>query len=68
MLDKETIEIIAHNFSHEFFMHYDMGDWKQIKDYGSDIPKIIRKVVKELVGYNDNDLFHEIMNEIDDIK
>jgi hypothetical protein len=67
MLSKEEIEIIATNFGHEYFFHYDMGDWKQIKDYNKDIPKIIRLVVLQAQGYKDRELFKEIMEDINNI-
>lgn len=67
MLSREDIEIIATNFGHEYFFHYDLGDWKQIKDYNQDIPKIIRLVVLQAQGYKDKELFREIMEDINDI-
>ena len=66
-MDKEMIEDTANNFSHEYFLHYDIGDWKQIKDYGKDIPKIVKAVVVQACGYNDRELFKEIINDINNI-
>ena len=68
MLSKEDVEIIASNFGHEYFFHYDLEDWKQIIDYKEDIPKIIRLVVLQVTGYKDRELFKEIMEDIDSIK
>lgn len=73
MINKEEIEIIAENFGHEYFFHYDLGDWKQIIDYKQDIPKIIRCLCKmdSLIfhfGYiNRKALFKEIMEDINNI-
>jgi hypothetical protein len=74
MLTKEEIEICAENFGHEYFFHYDLGDWKQIKDYAEDIPKIIRTLVKmdgllfHFGSFDKNELFREIMEDINNIK
>ena len=68
MLSKEDVEMIASNFGHEYFFHYDLEDWKQIIDYKEDIPKIIRLVVLQVTGYKDRELFKEIMEDIDSIK
>jgi len=67
MLSKEEIEICASNFGHEYFFHYDIGDWKQIKDYGKDIPKIIRAVIIQVNGIKDYDLFRVIIEDINNI-
>lgn len=67
MLTKEDIEIIASNFEHEYFLHYDLGDWKQIINYKEDIPKIIRLVVLQMKGYKDRELFKVIMDDIDNV-
>ncbi len=66
-LSKEEIEICATNFGHEYFFHYNIGDWKQIKDYKGDIPKIIRKVVVQACGIKNWELFNEIMEDINNI-
>jgi hypothetical protein len=73
MLSKEEIEIIAENFGHEYFFHYDLGDWKQIKEYEGDIPKIIRCLCNmeslnfHFGFFNKKELFREIMDDINDI-
>lgn len=64
MLSEEEIEIITNNFGHEYFLHYDIGNWKQIKDYKEDIPKIIRKVIIQTCGVKNWGLFNEIMKDI----
>jgi hypothetical protein len=72
-MDSEIIEIIAENFGHEYFFHYDIGNWKQIKDYGEYIPKIIRKVIKLVkqsawfTVYDEREMFKEIMNDINNV-
>jgi hypothetical protein len=73
MLNKEEIEICAENFGHEYFMHYDREDWKQIKDYKEDIPKIIRCLTKmpslffHFGSIDRNELFKEIMEDINNL-
>jgi len=68
MLSDYDIETIVGNFSHQYFLHNEMGEWEQITEYGKEIPKIIRKVVKLLCGYLDYDVFNEIMEDINNIK
>lgn len=51
-------------------MRYDIGDWKQIKNYGKDIPKIVRTLldmdgITFIFGNMDKkETFKEIMNDI----
>ena len=68
MLSKDDIDILAENFGHEYFFHYDFGDWKQIVDYKEDIPKIVRQAVFFMCGYKDRELFKAIMEDIDNIE
>lgn len=58
------LKTLATNFNKDYFLNYEMGNWKQIKSYGINVPEIVRRAVLQAQGYENIILFKKIMEDI----
>jgi len=67
---REDFEAAGDYFARQYFYKNETEEWKDIINFGSKIPGIVRNAVS-MVARSDNEyyqLFQEIMNEINELK